>query len=189
MRPRELEEAAGDLRRLRKRAADAGLLLAVAAVAAAIALLAGPALAGPLFAGAALEALLLVFALHGYRERVAHLALEPAAYVLPEVDRYGGRLVEPRQRARLAAWLFEIVAQAQLPGNLFLGDRAARFAHELEEIARELVRPGVRVQPASAVACRRLLTHAVESPLYNPRLPTDELRLALRRIRAGISAA
>lgn len=189
MYDRELEQAARDLRRLRRRAVDAGSLLAAATAAAAIALLVAPALAGPLSAGAALEALLLVLALYGYRERIALLALEPSAYVLPEVERYGRRVVEPRQRARLAAWILEVLADAHLSGNLFLSERAARFAHELEEIAKDLVRPEARVQPASAVACKRLLTHAVESPLYNPRVPTDELRLALRRIRAGITTA
>jgi hypothetical protein len=184
---RELEQAAGDLRRLRRRAVDAGMLLAATAAAAAIALLVAPALAGPISAGAALEALLLALALHGYRERIARLALDPSAYALPEVKRYGHRLVEPRQRARLGAWILEILADAHRSGNLFLGERVARFAQELEEIASDLMRPGASVQPASAVACKRLLTHAVESPLYNPRLPSDELRIALRRIRAGIS--
>jgi hypothetical protein len=155
---------------------------------ALLALAFAPVLVLPLAAGTVLEAALSALALYGHRERVARLALEPSAYVLPEVARYGRPLAEPGHRARLAAWISEILADAHLPGNLYLADRVRRFAHELETLARDLVQPDTLMQPASAVACKRLLTHPVESPLYNPRLPADELSLALRRIRAGISA-
>jgi hypothetical protein len=158
---RELEQAARDLRRLHEHAAETGALFVVTAAAAAIALPAVPSLAAALLVGAGVEAMLLAVALHRYRERLGLLALDPSAYVLPEVERYGRRLTEPRQRARLAAWILEILAEAHLPGNLFLGDRAARCAHELEGIARDLLRPGASVRPASAAACRRLLTHSV----------------------------
>ena len=59
----------------------------------------------------------------------------------------------------------------------------------LRALAGDLAAPTAAIHPPSAVACRRLLTHAVESPLYNPRLPADDLALALKRIRAGIEAA
>jgi hypothetical protein len=185
---RALEHAAADLRRRRRRAGEAALLAAATGVGAALASLLAEPLALPLLVGAVLEALLAVRALHSNRERVARLALDPAAYVLPEVQRYGHRLSALGQRARLSAWILEILAEAHLPGNLFLGERVLRFARELEELARDLVRPDACVQPASAVACTRLLTHTVESPLYNPRLPADDLRVAVRRIRSGISA-
>jgi hypothetical protein len=186
---RELEHAAADLRRRRRRAGEAVLLAVAAGAGATLASLLAQPLALPLLAGAVLEALLAARAFFGNRERVARLALEPAAYVLPEVQRYGQRLAGLGQRARLSAWILEMLAEAHLPGNLFLGERVLRFAHELEDLARVLMRPDARVQPASAVACSRLLTHAVESPLYNPRLPADDLHVAVRRIRAGISAA
>jgi hypothetical protein len=189
MLARELQEASGDLRHSRRLATQAALLAAVTATGVVVAALAAPALVIPLAAGTGLELAVVCAARYTHRERVARLALEPAAYLLPEVERYGRRQVEPGQRARLSAWIREIVAEASVPGNLYLADRVARFAHELEALARDLVQPGVHVQPASVVACRRLLTHTVESPLYNPRLSSDELKLALRRIRAGISVA
>jgi hypothetical protein len=184
---RELEQAARDLLRLRRRAVESGVLLVGATVAGASALLVGPLPAVALFSGAALEAALLVLALNGYRERIARLALSPEAYVLPEVDRYGRRLAEPRRRARLAASISRVVAEAHLPGNFYLAERVATFAREFETLARELLRPTARIEPASVVACHRLLTSAVESPLYNPRLPAQDLELALARIRAGIA--
>ena len=187
MHAREVEEAGLDVRHRRRRTVEAGLLLVATATGAALASLFAPALALALAGGACLEALVAGAALLGYRERVARLALEPAAYVLPEVARYGSRLAEPGQRARLAAWISEILADVQVPGNLYLVDRVLRWAHELDALARDLAHPNARVQPASVVACRRLLTRAGESPLYNPRLPADELGLAVHHIRAGIS--
>jgi hypothetical protein len=55
-------------------------------------------------------------------------------------------------------------------------------------LAHELAAPAARVEPATAVACRRLVTRPVESPLYNPNLPEEDLRALLLRIRAGITS-
>jgi hypothetical protein len=187
MHAREVEEAGLDVRRRRRRAVEAGLLFAATASGTALAYLLAPVIVLPLAAGACLEALAAGAAFCGYRERVARLALEPAAYVLPEVNSYGHRLAEPGQRARLSAWISEILADVQVPGNLYLVDRVLRCAQELDALARDLAHPRARIQPVCAVACSRLLTRTAESPLYNPRLPADELGLAVHRIRAGIS--
>jgi len=120
------------------------------------------------------------------REQIAQLALDPAAYAIPDVADYGRSC--GYERKRLAAWLTEVVAEARLPGSLYLADRVARFARELERLASELA-TSAAIDPVSAVACRRLLTHAVDSPLYNERLPAEDLLAALRRIRAGIQTA
>lgn len=184
---RALEEAGDRLRHRRHRALEAGLLTAATGALAGLAALVSVPLAGALAVGAALEGAIALAAVAGRREQIARLALDPAAYVLPEVNRYGTRVARPSGRARLAAWLAEIAAGASPPGSLHLRDRAALVAQELDALARELASPALSVQPATVVACRRLLTRPVDSPLYNPRLPADELRLALRRIRAGIS--
>jgi hypothetical protein len=63
----------------------------------------------------------------------------------------------------------------------------ARYAGLLERIASEIA-VAAPVQPPAVVACRRLLTHGAESPLYNPRLPAEDLRFALERIRRGLVA-
>jgi hypothetical protein len=184
---RALEEAAYELDRRRRRCFQAGTLAGGSALAAGVAAMDSLPLAAALGAGAFLEALMAAVAASRRRELVARLALEPAAYALPAVAAYGARVAHASQRVRLAAWLVEVIADACMPHSLYLGDRVALVAQELEVLARELVSPTRSVEPTSAVACRRLLTHAVESPLYNPALPLEELRSTLRRIRAGIA--
>jgi hypothetical protein len=186
MYERALEQAACELGRRRRRAVQA-LALAVGAALAggAVAFVSLP-LAAALGAGAVLELVVAAASTNAKRELVVRLAVEPAAYALPEVAAYGARVAQAPQRARLAAWLAEVIADAHTPHSLYLGDRVALVAHELDALARELVAPTRLVDPASAVACRRLLTHMTESPLYNPGVPLDDLHLALRRIRAGI---
>jgi len=187
MNARQLEDAQERLRTRQRRTVEAAVL-AVAGSAAALAVsLVSSTLAIALGAGAAVEALVAVAALVSRRELIARLALEPDAYVLPDVDRYGKRLV--RERQRLAAWLREVIRDARVPGSFYLRERVARHADELDSLAHELAAPAAQVQPASAVACLRLLTRAPESPLYNDRLPADDLALALRAIRAGIHDA
>jgi hypothetical protein len=186
MHAREVEEARLDVRRRRRRTVEAAMLLAAAGAGAVVLLPFAPGLALALAVGAGLEALVGVAALCGYRDRVSKLALDPAAYVLPEVEGYGRRIAGKGQCARLSAWISEILADVHVPGNIYLVDRVLRCAHDLEALARDLTRPGARIEPASAVACKRLLTCAVESPLYNPRLPADELGITVHRIRAGI---
>lgn len=189
MDARQLEDAQERLRARRRRTVEAAVL-AVAGSAAAVAVsLVSSTLAIALGAGAAVEALVAVAALVSRRELIARLALEPDAYVLPDVDRYGKRLVRLRERQRLAAWLREIIRDAHVPGSFYLRERVARHADEFDSLAQELASPAAQVQPASAVACLRLLTRAPESPLYNGRLPADDLALALRAIRAGIRDA
>jgi hypothetical protein len=140
-----------------------------------------------LIAGGLFECVVALEAVHARRQLIARLALQPAAYELPEVAAYGTRAAELPQRARLAAWIFEIVAEARSPHSLYLGDRVDLVAHDLQALANELVSPARSVAPESAVACRRLLTRMTESPLYNPGLPLEDLHVALHRIRAGIA--
>ena len=154
------------------------------ALALGAALLGSRAVALALGAGAAVQALVCLAAVCGRRSLISKLALEPAAYALDEVERYGQRVLG--QRHRLAAWLAALVNEATYPGTPYLVHRVRRHAADFESLARELGSPRARVRPTSAVACRRLLTHAVESPLYNPRIPSDDLVSALNRIRSGI---
>lgn len=189
MHARDVEQAASDLARRSRRRGESAVLALVSASLAGIALPFARLLALALAAGALVELALAAGALVRRRAQIASLALDPAAYSIADVEAYGRRLVGPPERARLAAWLDEICADAYLPGSLYLADRVSHFAHELEALARDVGSPAVALEPASAAACRRLLTHAVESPLYNPRLPADELGLALRRIRAGLRAS
>ena len=134
--------------------------------------------------GSAAEAIIAAFVFYARNERIARLALEPAAYSIPEVGRYGNDCV--RERERLGTWLAEIAADARPPGSTHLTDHVAHFAQELETLAHDLASATARVHPVSAVVCRHLLTNAAESPLYNPQVPRDQLWDAMRRIRGGI---
>ena len=162
------------------------VLGAAAGVTALPALVLSPSAALALVAGGVFECAVALEAVHARRQLIARLALQPAAYELPEVAAYGTRAAEPSQRARLAAWIFEIIAEARSPHSLYLGDRVDLVAQDLRALAHELVSPVRSVAPESAVACRRLLTRMTESPLYNPGLPLEDLHLALHSIRAGI---
>jgi hypothetical protein len=120
-------------------------------------------------------------------DAIARLALDPSAYDLAEVRRHGSRLIRPAERQRLAEWLHEIVREAHIPGNWYLADRVSLHATQLESLAREIVAPRVNVGPVAMALCRRLLSHAVESPLYNPEVPAEELIATIQRIRRGIT--
>lgn len=185
MHARAIEEAAARLARQRGRTIQGAALSTLSAAAAG----GLAALGSDLFlAFATASALAGLVALHsevGRRGLVGRLALDADAYAIPEVRRFGSRVARPEERARLARWIEAIVLDPERPGTFHLPDRVRRHASDLQCLARELLAPGVRVQPVSAVACRRLLTHAVESPLYNPNLPPEDLTAALYRIRQG----
>jgi hypothetical protein len=188
MHARELEAAAETLERKRRQVVHA-FVAAVTVAAVAIAI-------GPSFTriglvlgiGAAFEVLLACAFWFDRRELIERLALDPAAYVIPAVASFGSRVAALRERERLAAWIRSVACEPERPGSFHLPDRARAFAREFETVAQELARPTATVQAPVAVACRRLLTRPVQSPLYNPNLPEEDLAALLRRIRAGIAA-
>jgi hypothetical protein len=183
---RALDDAAERIRDKRRRVFESVLLAAACGLLTWLALGPRPALAYSLAAGAAFEALVALWALLSRRGLIARLALEPDAYAIPEVEAYGASITRPRQLAILARGIRSMVRDALRPDSLYLGDRVIRYARELEAVARDLVAPGARVHPSSVARCRRLLTEAAESPLYNPKLPAEDIPQIVRRIRAGI---
>jgi len=120
------------------------------------------------------------------RELLANLALEPGAYVVPEVQRYGQELVAPRARQRLATALERVVSHSGTRASYCIPDRVHTFREEIEALAASLRAPRCQIEPASVALCWRLLTRAAESPLYNRALPADDLGFHVRRIQAGI---
>jgi hypothetical protein len=183
-----VDGAAGALER-RERRVRTGRRVAAGAVAlAALALPFSTPLAIAFVLGAAVETSLCALARSRRRGLIARLALESEAYVIPAVREYGAHLVGPLQRERLGRWLVEVLDDAGHPDSLYLADRVAEHAGQIQAVAAELMAPGARVHPVSAATCRRLLTVATESPLYNPHLPAVDLRSTLFRIHAGISA-
>jgi hypothetical protein len=186
MNARELEHASDYLDRKRARVHEGTLLALVCALLAAVIAAFAPDVALALLAGSAVAAAFAIANKLGRRDTIARLALEPSAYVLPDIRHYGVRLTLPAERARLAAWLDEVVREASIPGNWYLADRVACYEGQIKSLAHQLAAPGVPIPPATAVACHRLLTHASESPLYNPNVPADELPAWIDRIKRGI---
>ena len=190
MTARELEEAQAEIRRRRRSALDC-VLAAVGAAALAPALLT---LSGALAVSAAIGAGLLVlraaFAMVRRRGLLERLVLESGALVIPEVRTFAARLVAPSSRTRLAHSIRSMVRDAFRPASrlhcLFLVDRVAVYARELEAIARDLSSPSIRVEPASVARCHWLLTNAAENPLYDRALPSEQLGAILRTIRSGM---
>ena len=189
MNARDVEQAGADVERSLQRARRC-LIAAVVVGALAIAVVpSSPGFAVALAVGGAVQLAAAVVLWLSRRERIERLALEPSAYVIPAVARFGARVCALRERRRLAAFLQAVLHERGHPLELHLVARAGRCAQLLEALARELASPAARVEPAMAVACRRLLTRPVESPLYNPNLPEEDLRALLLRIRAGISSS
>ena len=190
MTAREIERAASEIRGKRRTALERFVVAIVAAALVAPALQLSGALSVATALGAGALAALGALALTGRRLLLERLALEPDALEIPEVRAFGERLTTPDARARLAAAIRSMVKDAFQPASrlrcLFLVDRVAAYARELDAIARDLCSPTVRVDPVTAARCQWLLTNAVENPLYDRRLPAEELGSILRRIRAGL---
>ena len=181
-----LEDAADRIRDARRRAFEAITLAAVLGLVAAGSFRGGAALGVALTAGAAFQLAYAGITLVRRRELVAELAAEPSAYEIPEVARFGRRLVEPRQRARLADGVRGLIREATRPGTFCVRERVLAARADLEELAHELASPAVALDPACAVRLKRLLTYATESPFYNASLPPEDARAALFRVRAGL---
>jgi hypothetical protein len=189
MNARELEVAAAVLERRRRRSVHAIVIaLAVAATAVLVSLVSIRG-AVALATGAAAEAVFAGGAWISRRELIERLALDPSAYAIREVARFGKRIAAADEREQLAARIRTLVHQPEQPQSFHLPGRVRAYARELEAVARELAAPAASVQPAAAVACRRLLTRPVQSPLYNPNLADEDLASLLLRIRAGIAAS
>lgn len=184
-----LESAAAELAeqraRMRGRAAVAGCTAVACVPLAAVA----PRVALVLAVAAFCELLLAAHSLGRRRALVRTLALDPAAYVLPEVRDHGARLVSPRRRARLARSLLRLRRDAARRQTLLLRDRIEAEWPALEALGRAFASPDCDVEPPSAAACEHLLTSGLQSPLLNPELPPDELAVRLHHIRAGVHAA
>jgi hypothetical protein len=183
---RAAELAADRLEAARRFSFHASVLAAATLVLTAAVWIWFPAALLPMAILAALEGLVVLWAYYTGRDLLQRLALEPFADEIPEVRRYGERLLKQDERDRLAASIDSLIAGAKVPGAFFLVDRIVLFEDQLRALARELATPTVPIQARSVVTCVRLLTRGVESPLFNPSVPVEQLRSTLLRIRFGI---
>ena len=180
MDARTVDDAAHRLRELRSEEwGDLGL----AAVAVGLSLLATqlrPDLALPLFLGAAFVAARGARAAFRRVELVDGLAVERDAYVIAEVRERALRDTTPERR-RLFADYVRATLRRLPPGGY------GPATGELEELAFDLEDESLALDPASAVACARLVSDPYASPLLNADLGMDVLYSRVRQIRSGFT--
>jgi hypothetical protein len=180
MDARTVDDAALRLRELRH---EEWSDLSLAAAAAGLSLLATqlwPELALPLFLGAFFVAVRGVSAAVRRTELVDGLARERDAYVIGEVRQRAVRDTAPDRR-RLFASEIRAALRHPPPGGF------GRAAPELEALASELDDATLKLDPACAVACERLVRAPYGSPLFNAGVGLDLLYSRVRQIRSGFA--
>lgn len=181
MYARAVDDASARLRELRREEWEdfgvAALVLGLSLAATEV----RPALAVPLFIGGLAVGALGIRALWRRWDLVDRLAGERDAYVISEVLAYASREATIERRSTFAAVIRDGLSR---PGRV-PDIRRAEVAEELEALASDLDDDELELDPASAVACWRLLTDVAGSPLLNVALTTEELRSHVVQIRSG----
>ena len=184
MYARAVDDAALRLRALRREKREDFGLAALAVVLALVAAAFFPELALPLLVGGLATGVLGLRALFRRWDLVERLSGERDAYVIPEVLAYASHEADIERRQTFAAMIRSHQAQPGLVSRA--GVMAA--ADELDALARDLDDRRLALDPASAVACMRLLTGIDGSPLFNSALPPEDLRSRVYQIRSGFKA-
>jgi signal transduction histidine kinase len=183
MYARAVDDAAARLHALRtEERGDLGLAVLALGLAVA-ATQVRPSLAAPLFVGGLGVGVLGLRALWRRWDLLERLAGERDAHVIPEVLAYATRETTMERRQTFAAL---VRAELRRPETA-VDARLAAVADELEALASELEDPGLALDPAAAVACMRLLSDVVASPLLNRACASEELRSRILQIRTGFS--
>jgi hypothetical protein len=181
---RAVDDATGRLRELRHEE-WAGFALAATAIGLSLAATqVRPALALPLFLGGVVVGVLGTRAFWRRWDLLDQLADERDAYAIPDVVAYASRENTMDRRRASASFIRAAVRE---PG-LGCEARVRVAAPDLEALASELEDEELTLDPASAVACLRLLSDPALSPLINPVLPPEDLRSRVFQIRSGFSA-
>jgi hypothetical protein len=181
MYARAVDQADARLRELRHdERAELGLA-AVALGASIVATEVFPALAGPLFLGGLVVGVLGARAMWRRWDLLERLSGERDAYVISEVLDFASREATIERRHSFAGLIRCRVGDARLASDA----RVLAVADELEALASELDDGDLALDPASAVACLRLLSDFPQSPLLNQALPSEDLRARIRQIRSG----
>lgn len=183
MDARAVDDAAARLRDLRREEWE-NLALGMLALALSIsATQVRPALAVPLFAGGMVEVALGIRAVWRRWDLVDRLAAERDAYVIPEVLAVAARETTLDRRHTFAA-----VIRCRLAESPLYGDTRVDLARpDLEALAADLDDPELELEPAIAVACMRLVSDVLESPLLDRRRPAEDLCARARWIRGGFT--
>jgi hypothetical protein len=184
MYARAIDDAALRLRELREQEwEDLGLgaLALGLSVAATQAL---PSFALPLFFGGVVVGFLGLRAVVRRWDLVEHLVEDSDAYVLPEVLERALREATMVRRRTFASvirsWLRDAEAVSESPSYAAVD--------ELEALAFDLLDDRLALEPASAVACSKLVSDLCGSPLLNQDMSPGLLRSRARQIRSGFTA-
>jgi hypothetical protein len=181
MYARAVDQADARLRELRHdERAELGLA-AVALGASIVATEVFPALAAPLFLGGLVVGALGARAMWRRWDLLERLSGERDAYVISEVLDFASREATMERRHSFAGLIRCRLEDARLAVDA----RVLAVADELEALASELEDSDLALDPASAVACLRLLSDFPQSPLLNQALPSEDLCSRIRQIRSG----
>lgn len=131
MNAREVETAGAEVERSMHRAQRCLLASGVVAAMAGAVVSFVPAFAAALAVGSVLQASVAAVLWLCRRERIERLALDPAAYTIPAVARFGARACALRERRRLASVIDAVVHERAHPLELHLVVRASRYAYFL----------------------------------------------------------
>ena len=177
--------AATRLHRTRQFAFDSLLLALASVVLTALAWFQARSAFVPLLLLTGGECVVAVCAYYWSLDHLQRVALDPVMKDIPEVREYCTRLAHQSERKRLARCIDSMIKEASVPGSFVLPDRIAMVEEQLRMLARQLASRDITVQPRSLITCLRLLSRGVESPLFNAKVPIEDLHAALHRIRSG----
>jgi hypothetical protein len=185
-----LAEARSRLGELRERARHRlGLALALVAIGVLLVVLGRHTVGIPLLVGAAAAALLAALSFDDRSRLLVRLVAQGDARSIAEVERAAERLVSAPERRRLAEGLTR-AAEAADPGEAAFSAvdalRAAEAHQRLCGLAVAFGDQAVPLQPPGAALCRRMLSDAALSPLYNPAIPEAELDRVIERIEHAV---
>ena len=181
---RAVDQADSRLQELRQEGRGELAVAAAALAAAVVATEVVPALAAPLFIGGLVVGALGVRAMWRRWDLLERLSGERDAHVIAEVRALASREATMERRETFAALI-----RGRLDDGRVLDARLLAVADELKALASELEDDELTLEPASAVACVRLLTDIAQSTLLNQALPAEELRSRVRQIRSGFHAS
>jgi hypothetical protein len=182
------------LERLSARSRDAVLGAAAAAGAAVpLVFLGQMPIAVAAAAGAIAGGVVAAYARADRMALIARLVHQRSAYEIADVAKAAEALVTPQVRAKLARTIGRLVLEADgfEPADPTLApcySRVREYRDEFLAVAFHLARPASRVHPTAVALVNRLLSHATMSPLYNERLPANQVRIALHRVQLAIDA-
>jgi hypothetical protein len=175
---RAVEDADRRLHDLRREEWEDGALAVAACALAIAASVVHPTLALPLFVGAMFVVGRATAAGWRRTDLLDALLLERDAYAIAEVRARAEHTASMDNRRWLSSAIRSRLELAEDPRVVANGDEFAALADQLAD-------PLLELDPASAVACSRLLTDYAWSPLINDALPAEDVRSRIVQIRSG----